>query len=139
MCPSSPVRFPSGKKVRSNATADEPRSKHRADQCAKSEIDKVDHSGSRIWCASYIGLWSHMVAAGIGHPEIEHTRKSSRKAPKAICCFASKLALPSNGVHGTKVLFADRRRLPKLWRAAVSTPAPHVSRTENKLLWRCSE
>src|SRR5437762_1930965 len=62
-------------------SVDEPRSKHRAEQCAKSEIDKVDHCGSRIWCASYIGLWSHMVAAGIGHPEIEHTRKSSRKAP----------------------------------------------------------
>ena len=144
-------RFETGLVVR-QGTADIPfrhlhqsRSEYWAEECAKSEIDKVDHSGSRIWCASYIGPRSHMVAVEICHPEIEHTRKSSRKAPKAICCFASKLALPSSGFHWTKVLFTDGRRLPILPSGCFKcsypntrlTPAPHVSRTENKLLWRC--
>ena len=65
----------------------------------------TDWYGQQSCTAGRFGFtWSHMVAAGIGHPEIEHTRKSSRKAPKAICCFTSKLALPSSGFHWTKVL-----------------------------------
>ena len=75
------------------------------DRIAKEGALFTDWYGQQSCTAGRFGFtWSHMVAAGIGHPEIEHTRKSSRKAPKAICCFASKLALPSSGFHWTKVL-----------------------------------